>query len=60
MVDRKPQVAVGVVEDTPVMIADVQTYIPLQVINLISKILLLGTDWLDKYKADILSSIKKL
>jgi len=30
------------------------------VINLASKILLLGTDWLDKYKADVLSSTKKL
>jgi len=35
-------------------------YISLQVINLAFKTLLLGTDWLDKYKADILSSIRKL
>ncbi len=43
-VDRKSQVAVGVVEDILVIIADAQTYILLQVINSASKILLLGTD----------------
>ena len=37
-----------------------QIYIPLQVINLASKTLLLGTDWLDKYKTDVLSSTRKL
>ncbi len=36
-VDEKLQAAVGVVEDIPVVIADAQTYIPLQVINLASK-----------------------
>ena len=35
-------------------------YISLQVINSTSKTLLLRTDWLDKYKADILSSTRKL
>ena len=60
VVDGKPQVAVGVVNDTPLIIAEAQTFIPLQVINSASKILLLGTDWLDKYKADVLSSIRKL
>jgi len=44
----------------PIVIAEAQTFIPLQVINSASKTLLLGTDWLDKYKADVLSSIKKL
>ena len=29
-------------------------------INLVSKILLLGTDWLDKYKANVLSNTRKL
>ncbi len=60
VVDGKPQAAVGVVNDIPVVIAKAQTFIPLQVINLASKILLLGTDWLDKYKADVLSSTRKL
>jgi len=59
-VDGKLQAAVGVIEGTSVVIAEAQTFIPLQVINSASKILLLGTDWLDKYKADVLSSIKKL
>src|SRR6266540_2209820 len=59
-VDGKPQAVVGVVNDMPIVIADVQTFIPLQVINSTSKTLLLGTDWLDKYKADVLSSIRKL
>ena len=58
--DGKLQVAVGVVDGIPVVIAEAQTYIPLQVINLVSKTLLLGTDWLDKYKADVLSSTRKL
>ena len=59
-VDGKPQAAVGVVDGIPVVIAEAQTFIPLQIINSASKTLLLGTDWLDKYKADILSSIRKL
>jgi len=59
-VDGKPQAAVKVINDMPIVIADVQTFIPLQVINSTSKTLLLGTDWLDKYKADVLSSIRKL
>src|SRR6266498_5490813 len=59
-VDGKPQAAVGVVDGIPVVIAKAQTYIPLQVINSASKTLLLGIDWLDKYKADVLSSTRKL
>src|SRR6266498_536019 len=59
-VDGKPQAAVGVVNNIPVVIVKVQTYILLQVINSASKILLLGTDWLDKYKADVLSNTRKL
>ncbi len=59
-VDGKPQAAVGVVNGIPVVITEAQTFILLQVINSASKILLLGTDWLDKYKADVLSSIRKL
>ena len=58
--DGKSQAAVGVIDSIPIVIADVQTFIPLQVINLASKTLLLGTDWLDKYKADIFSSTRKL
>jgi len=55
-VDEKSQAAVGVMEEIPIVIADAITYIPLQVINSSSKTLLLGIDWLDKYKADVLSS----
>ena len=58
--DDKPQAAVGVVDNLPIVIAEAQTFIPLQVINSISKTLLLETDWLNKYKADVLSSIRKL
>jgi len=57
-VDDKPQAAVGVVDNISVVIVKVQTFIPLQVINSASKTLLLGTDWLDKYKADVLSSTR--
>ncbi len=60
VVNGKPQAAVGVIEDIPIVIADAQTHILLQVINSASKILLLSTNWLDKYKADVLSSTKKL
>ncbi len=56
----KLQVSVGVIEKILIVIVDAQIYIPLQVINLTSKTLLLETDWLDKYKADVLSSIRKL
>ena len=59
-VNGKPQVAVGVVDGISVVIAEAQTFIPLQVINSASKTFLLGTDWLDKYKADVLSSTRKL
>src|SRR6266540_3251850 len=58
--DGKPQAAVKVVDNMLIVIAEAQTFILLQVINLASKTLLLGTDWLDKYKADVLSSIRKL
>src|SRR6266498_240901 len=43
-VDGKPQTAVGVVDGIPVVIAEAQTFIPLQVINSASKTLLLGID----------------
>ncbi len=43
-VDEKPQAAIGVVKDPLVVIANAQTYIPLQVINLTSKTLLLRID----------------
>ncbi len=59
-VDDKSQAAVEVIEEIPIVIADAQIYIPLQVINSVSKTLLLETDWLDKYRADVLSSTKKL
>jgi len=59
-VDGKSQTVVKVMNRVPVVIAEAQTFISLQVINSASKTLLLGTDWLDKYKADILSSIRKL
>ncbi len=59
-VDGKPQAAIRVVDSIPIVIAEAQTFIPLQVINSASKTLLLGTDWLDKYKADVLSNIRKL
>ncbi len=58
--NSKFQVAVRMVDNILIVIAEAQTFIPLQVINLVSKTLLLRTDWLDKYKADVLSSIRKL
>ena len=59
-VDGKSQAAVGVVNRVSIIIAKAQTFISLQVINSASKTLLLGTDWLNKYKVDVLSSIRKL
>ncbi len=58
--DGKLQAVVEVVDGISVVIAKAQTFISLQVINSTSKTLLLGTDWLDKYKADVLSSTRKL
>ncbi len=43
-VNGKPQAAVGVVDNMLIVIAEAQTFIPLQVINSASKTLLLGTD----------------
>ena len=60
VVDSKPQAAVRVVDGIPVVIAKAQNFISLQVINSALKTLLLGTDWLNKYKADVLSSTRKL
>jgi len=48
------------VEEIPIVIADIQTYISLQVINSSSKTLLLEINWLNKYKADVLSNTQKL
>src|SRR6266542_5288326 len=48
------------VDNISIVIVDAQTFISLQVINSASKTLLLRTDWLDKYKADVLSSTRKL
>ncbi len=59
-VDEKLQAAVGVIKDILIVIANAQTHILLQVINLASKTLLLGMNWLDKYKTDVLSSTRKL
>jgi len=44
VVDGKSQAAVRVVDEIPIVIADVQTYIPLQVINSSTKTLLLEID----------------
>ncbi len=58
--DGKLQVTVEMVDNIPIVIAEAQIHIPLQVINSASKTLLLGTDWLDKYKADVFSNTRKL
>ena len=42
------------------MIADAKTWIKLQVVNSASKTILLDTDWIVKYKADIMGSSRKL
>ena len=60
IVDEKLQAIIEVVVNIPVVIANTQIHIFLQVISFSLKTLLLGTDWLDKYKVDIFNSTQKL
>jgi len=44
VINEKSQSAIGIIKDISVIIANTQTFIPLQVINLTSKTLLLRSD----------------
>src|SRR6266498_4500089 len=59
-IDGKPQPALEEVETLQVVIADAVTYIKVHVINSAAKSVLLRTDWIIKYQADILGSSRKL
>ncbi len=59
-IDGKPQPALEEVENLQVVIADAVTYIKVHVINSAAKSVLLRTDWIIKYQADILGSSRKL
>ena len=59
-IDGKPQPALEEVENLQIVIADAVTYIKAHVVNSAVKSVLLGTDWIIKYQADILGSSRKL
>ena len=59
-IDGKPQPALGEVENLQVVIANAVTYIKSHVINSATKSVLLKTDWIIKYQADILGNSRKL
>src|SRR6266542_269603 len=59
-IDGQKQGIVGKLDEVDVCIADARTTIKMYIVGLTTKTLLLGINWITKYKADILGSIKKL
>src|SRR6266542_5042350 len=59
-IDGQKQGIVGELDEVDVCIADARTTIKMYMVGSTTKTLLLGINWITKYKADILGSIKKL
>src|SRR6266540_1009670 len=59
-IDSQKQGIVGELDEVDVCIADARTTIKMYMVGSTTKTLLLGINWITKYKADILGSIKKL
>ncbi len=59
-IDGQKQGIVGELDEVDVCIADARTTIKMYMVGSTTKTLLLGINWIMKYKADILGSIKKL
>src|SRR6266511_5298795 len=59
-IDGQKQGIVGELDEVDVYIADARTTIKMYMIGSTTKTLLLGINWITKYKADILGRIKKL
>src|SRR6266498_5333320 len=60
IIDSQKQGIVGELDEVDVCIADARTTIKMYMVGSTTKTLLLGINWITKYKADILGSIKKL
>jgi len=59
-IDQAKKKVIGFVRGTPLVIADVKVLVDLMVINTSRAALLVGTDWLKRYSADLLFSKKRL
>src|SRR6266542_6618026 len=59
-IDGQKQGIIGKLDEIDVCIADVRTTIKMYMVRSTTKTLLLGINWITKYKADILGSTKKL
>src|SRR6266542_2915167 len=59
-IDGQKQGIVGELDEVDVCIADARTTIKMYMVGSTTKTLLLRINWITKYKADILGSIKKL
>src|SRR6266498_5764295 len=59
-IDGQKQGIVGELDEVDVCIADARITIKMYMVGSTTKTLLLGINWITKYKADILESIKKL
>ena len=59
-IDGQKQGIVGELDEVDVCIADARTTIKMYMVGSTTKTLLLGINWITKYKADILGSTKKL
>ncbi len=59
-IDGQKQGIVGELDEVDVCIADARTTIKMYMVRSTTKTLLLGINWITKYKANILGSIKKL
>src|SRR6266540_5381142 len=59
-IDGQKQGIVGELDEVDVYIADARTTINMYIVGSITKTLLLGINWIMKYRSDILGSIKKL
>ena len=59
-VDQTKKNVISIVKDAPLSIQDVRIPISLLVIDASEDNLLLGTDWIDQYQADLSFQKKKL
>ena len=59
-VDQIKKKVIGFVQGVPLIIADARVLVDLMVINTPRAALLIGTNWLRRYSADLLFSKKRL
>ncbi len=60
IINGQKNLAVGIIENVNLRILDVQVLINIYIVNLNKEELLIGSNWLTKYKADLILSENKL